>query len=84
MARPSEPPDSLTPPSEYIRPIDPDATDRQRYEAESPRLRFVGGHVADRYLVVEWPRRRVDVFTFGLTCCRLSWLGCRLSWLGLS
>ena len=35
MARPPEPSDSLTPLSEWARPVDPDAEDWQRYGAQS-------------------------------------------------
>jgi hypothetical protein len=45
--RPPEAADSLTPLSDWARPIDPDAADRQRYAmaeaVDSPRLRRVGG-----------------------------------------
>ena len=45
--RPPEAADSLTPLSEWARPIDPDAADRRWYATadagESPRLRSVGG-----------------------------------------
>jgi hypothetical protein len=47
--RPPEAADSLTPLSDWARPIDPDAADRQRYAmaeaVDSPRLRRVGGPV---------------------------------------
>ena len=45
MARPPETPDSLTPGTEWARPIDPDAADRRRYArldgAASPDLRVI-------------------------------------------
>jgi hypothetical protein len=67
MTRPPEAPDSLTPPPEWGRPIDPDVADRWRYAAGTDAavrpLRVTGAlRAAPRPRDAETPRR-VNVFS---------------------